>query len=290
MDNASLTAFVTVTDCQSFSEAADRLYLTQSAISKRIALLESQLNCRLFDRIGRHVMLTDAGRHLLPKAREILLAIKDAERLVSNLRGSVNGRLCVAASHHISLHRLPPVLKHYVAKFPEVELDLRFDESELAYESVLRGDIELALITLAPEHDARIISQVIWQDRLFYVASQQHVLAKESRLTLDRLSQYPAILPRSNTFTHQLVLKQFSEHNLEPSVHMSTNYLDTLRMMVSIGLGWSLLPETMIDDTLVRLQLNVEPVERPLGYIYHRNRTLSNAALEMIQLLEQARS
>lgn len=286
MDSATLQAFVTVADSASFSEAAQRLFLTQSAISKRIALLEGQLNCRLFDRIGRHVSLTEAGRQLLPKARDILLALQDAERLVSNLTTGVKGRLSIAASHHISLHRLPPVLKHFSQTFPEVELDLNFDESELAYERVLRGELELALITLSPHPDPRICAEVIWDDRLCYVVSTQHPLAFDSAPTLQKLNHYPAILPRRQTFTHECVRQQLLEYGLEPQLRMSTNYLDTIRMMVSIGLGWSVLPETLLDASLVRLELNTEPLFRPLGYIYHRDRTLSNAAGELVKCLQ----
>ncbi|KDE38592.1 MAG: LysR family transcriptional regulator [Nitrincola lacisaponensis] len=289
MDTHSLQAFVMVAETASFSEAANRLFLTQSAISKRIALLEQQLNCRLFDRIGRHVKMTEAGQRLLPKARDIQLALKDAETLVNNLNQQVSGRLSFAASHHISLHRLPPLLKHYAQSFPEVELDLRFDESEMAYERVLKGDIELALITLAPEADPRICSEQIWDDRLFYVVSCQHPLAQSEHVTLAALNAYPALLPRPETFTHQLVRQQMSAWQLEPNLGMSTNYLDTIRMMVSIGLGWSLLPETLIDDQLTRLQLDAAPIHRPLGYIYHRDRTLSNAAQQMVRLLQQHR-
>lgn len=289
MDIQSLQAFVMVAESASFSQAANRLFLTQSAVSKRIALLEQQLNCRLFDRIGRHIMLTEAGERLLPKAREIQLALKDAEILVSNLTEEVSGRLSFAASHHISLHRLPPILKSFAQSFPDVTLDLRFDESELAYESVLKGDIELALITLAPQADARICSEQIWDDRLFYTVSTHHPLAKQGKITLAQLNQYPAILPKPETFTHQLVRQQMSAWKMEPNLGMSTNYLDTIRMMVSIGLGWSLLPESLINDQLMRLELEAAPIHRPLGYIYHRERTLSNAAQQMVKLLQRNR-
>ena len=289
MDIQSLQAFVMVAESASFSQAANRLFLTQSAVSKRIALLEQQLNCRLFDRIGRHIMLTEAGERLLPKAREIQLALKDAEILVSNLTEEVSGRLSFAASHHISLHRLPAILKSFAQSFPDVTLDLRFDESELAYESVLKGDIELALITLAPQADARICSEQIWDDRLFYTVSTHHPLAKQGKVTLAQLNQYPAILPKPETFTHQLVRQQMSAWKMEPNLGMSTNYLDTIRMMVSIGLGWSLLPESLINDQLMRLELEAAPIHRPLGYIYHRERTLSNAAQQMVKLLQRNR-
>ncbi|GAA0684107.1 LysR family transcriptional regulator [Marinobacterium maritimum] len=286
MDTAGLHAFVTVADTGSFSQAAQLLFLTQSAVSKRIALLESQLDCRLFDRIGRQVLLTEPGQALLPKARDILAAMDDAERMLGNLSGRVVGRLAVAASHHISLHRLPPLLKRFVENYPEVELDLQFAASEVAYEGVLRGDLELALITLAPEQDERICARTVWSDRLQYVVGRNHPLAANIHPDLTELNRYPAILPGPDTFTHQRVRQQLARQGLELNLGMSTDYLDTIRMMVSIGLGWSLLPETMIDDQLVRLDTGTEAIVRPLGYIHHRDRTLSNAARELVQLLE----
>ena len=118
MDIASLQAFVIVADSGSFSVAADQLHLTQPAISKRIAALETDLNVRLFDRLGRAVRLTEAGAVLLPRARRILSEVEDSRRALRNLAGTVAGSLIIATSHHIGLHRLPPVLRIFTAQYP----------------------------------------------------------------------------------------------------------------------------------------------------------------------------
>lgn len=287
MDTATLQAFVEVARCGSFSIAAQNLFITQSAVSKRIAQLESQLDTRLFDRIGRGISLTESGSTLLPQAEQILTQLEDARRTLDNLSGEVTGRLSLAASHHISLHRLPETLRSYVKRYPQVQMDLRFYESEVAYEAVVHGDIELALITLSPESDPRIVAQTVWVDRLHYCVAADHPLASCGNVEFDQINAYPAILPAANTFTYQIVHKQLSSLGLEPNLGISTNYLDTIRMMVRSGLGWSLLPETLIDEHLVRLNTGSQPVERPLGYIYHRERTLSNAARELLRLLKQ---
>lgn len=285
LDSATLNAFVQVADSGSFSIAAEKLFLTQSAVSKRIAHLEEQVDCRLFDRIGRRITLTEAGRTLLPQAQKILHALEDAALSLQNLSGEVTGSLSLAASHHISLHRLPPVLRDFSNRYPGVELKLSFDESEVAYDHVLNGELELALITLAPSNDPRIHAEVLWIDSLHYVVSTDHPLAALKKPDLEALTRYPALLPAPNTFTHQLVKDQLSEQGLKPNLGMSTNYLDTIRMMVRIGLGWSLLPETMIDAGLTSLPIASEPIPRPLGVIYHRDRTLSNAGRELVNLL-----
>lgn len=108
MDLANLNAFIAIAETGSFSGAGERLHLTQPAISKRIAGLEQQLKVRLFDRLGREVSLTEAGRALLPRAYQILNVLDDTRRALTNLTGEVSGRLTLATSHHIGLHRLPP--------------------------------------------------------------------------------------------------------------------------------------------------------------------------------------
>ena len=288
MDTGSLQAFVAVAETGSFSRAAEQLFLTQSAMSKRISILEQQLNCRLFDRIGRTVSLTEAGQELLPRARKVLLELKDARRSLSNLSGEISGSLSVAASHHIRLHRLPPILRQFTRECPEVKLDLRFDESEIAYDNVLRGNLEIALITLSPNPDPNILSQTVWQDKLHYVVASDHPLAKLKQVTLEQLTDYPAILPGTATFTRLIAEQPFAKLNLQPDIAMSTNYLDTIKMMVEIGLGWSLLPETMSEHSLRGLNVDAPPVTRELGYITHKERTLSNAARRFIHLLDQA--
>lgn len=291
MDTHTLHAFITVAEQGSFSVAAEQLFLTQSAVSKRIAQLESQLDTRLFDRIGRTITLTEAGQALLPRARGILLQLDDARRAIGNLNGEVSGRLSVAASHHISLHRLPPVLRAFNKQYPQVELDLRFSESEIAYDGILKGELELALITLAPVADDVLESHQVWQDELKFAVAKDHPLARRNVVWLDELTEFSAILPGEKTFTQSRVMQLFEDHTgsdeLQLKLAMSTNYLDTIRMMVSIGLGWSLLPETMLGDDLTVLPVQAPPVYRPLGYIHHRDRTLSNAANAFIQLLEQ---
>ena len=151
MDNQNLKAFITVAELGSFSEAADSLYLTQSAISKRIALLEQQIGKRLFDRIARQVSLTEAGNELLPRARRILQEYENALQAINDLSGEASGTLRLAISHHLGLHRLPPILKQFAQQYPNVTLDIEFMDSEKAYEQVLHGESEVAVITLALE-------------------------------------------------------------------------------------------------------------------------------------------
>lgn len=287
METALLQAFVEVAEKGSFSAAAAGLALTQPAVSKRISTLEDQLETRLFDRLGRQVGLTEAGELLLPRAKRIIQEVRDSRTLVHNLTATVSGRLALGTSHHAGLHRLPPVLRKYAGRYPQVALDIAFMESEAAYGAVLEGDLELAVITLADGDMPRVYSHAIWEDPLSFVAGHDHELARRGELNLKTLQAYPAILPDEHTFTRRIVNDLFRRRQCALQVSMTTNYLETIKMMVSIGLAWSVLPDTMVDRKLHRLNVRKAGITRRLGYIYHRERTLSNAAVAFIRMLEQ---
>ncbi|XKE43974.1 LysR family transcriptional regulator [Halomonas organivorans] len=289
MDTQSLQAFLAVADNGSFSRAAEQLHLTQPAVSKRIAVLEGQVGARLFDRIGRRVTLTEAGRLLLPRARQILVMVDDSRRALGNLEGRVAGSLTLATSHHIGLHRLPPLLKAYTGRHPEVRLDLHFLDSEQAYQGVLDGDLEIAVVTLAPHPDPQLEVVPVWVDRLCFVCAPDHPLAGRGPLALRELCDFDAVLPGPLTFTRSLIEERFATAGLDLPVALSTNYLETLKMMTAIGLGWSLLPERLVAGELHVLEVDHPPIHRPLGYLVHRSRTLSNAARAMLALLDGAR-
>ena len=294
MEPQNLRAFIAVAETSSFSEAAESLSLTQPAISKRIASLEMYLHTQLFDRIGRKVALTESGRALLPRARRILFEISDTERALSNLSGKVEGRLAMGTSHHIGLHRLPPVLRQFSQRYPDVQLDMKFIDSEQAFDSVTQGEMELGVVTLPPNMPEQVHTELIWHDPLTVLVNEEHPLFSSrkanSPVGLQELAKYPAILPSQTTFTRRIVEKLFREKNLDIEVAISTNYLETIKMMVSIGLGWSVLPATMADDTVRELEVSECALSRNLGVVFHPNHSLSNAAKAMLDLLTRQRA
>jgi len=287
LDIAALQAFVAVADLGSFSAAADRLYVTQPAVSKRIANLETLMSARLFDRIGRQVLLTEAGRTLYPRAHRVLTEIEDGRRDLHNLSGRVEGTLRVATSHHVGLHRLPPVLRRYRARFPQVRLDLRFMASEAAYGAVTEGSVDFAVVTLDPTPRPELSASPLWTDPMLPVAARKSPLLNRHCVRPADLEAEPAILPDSKTFTRRIVDNALAGLGIKPNVELSTNFLETIKMMVSVGLGWSVLPVNMIDRELAVIELPGLEIARPLGAIHHPGRTLSNAARAMLTLLPE---
>lgn len=279
MDTQNLRAFVLVAETGSFSLAAEKLHLTQPAVSKRVALLEEQLGAALFDRIGRNIGLTEAGQALLPHAKSVQQELEAAAQSVRDLSGEIAGQLRLATSHHIGLHRLPPVLSQFSREYPAVHIDIDFMDSEQAYELIMQGKAELAVVTLAPASEDSLVTLPVWRDPLDFMIARDHELLQSSvKPDLHDMSGHPAILPGLNTYTGQIIKQLFDTHGLELEVSLVTNYLETIRMMASVGLGWTILPRSMRDDSLATLEVQEIAMERTLGLVYHRGRSLSRAA------------
>jgi DNA-binding transcriptional LysR family regulator len=285
MDIAALEAFVAVADAGSFSRGAEHVHLTQPAISKRIAALEDELGARLFDRSGRQAQLTHAGRELLAQARAILSEVSEAKRRIANLAGTVSGPLSLGTSYHIGLHRLRPALSAFTRAYPEVHLDLRFMDSEAACRAVAERELELAVVTLPTAPIARLRFDTLWDDPLDVVVSPHHPLAAATTVVPDDLPRHPAILPVAGTYTRELIVTALSSVRAKLQIGIETNNLDVIKMLVAIGLGWSALPRSLIDEELKVVHIEGIAIRRKLGVVTPVQRSLSNAAQAMIEIL-----
>lgn len=283
MDLQLLKAFLAIVDSGSFSGAADKLHITQPAISKRLASLEAQLAQPLLERGQRRLTLTEAGRTLLPYARRILDESHNARMALASSASSPGGSLNVITSHHIGLHHLPNWLKTYTQSYPAVNLSLQFMESEQAYDALGMREAELAFVTL----NERLVEYVEvyhrWEDPMRFVCGPDHPLTQLTRCDLEDLSAYQAILPSPSTATYQRVSQLFLQEGIPLSAQMPTNYLETVKMMTTVGLGWSILPLSMVDEQLTVLPLAQTP-SRYLGAVGLRNRKLGPAARALIEV------
>lgn len=291
MDAPSLKAFVTVAQFNSFSLAAEQLHLTQPAVTKRIQMLELNTGCKLFDRIGRQVLLTEAGRCLLPNAHRILDLISSSKQMLDDLAGSVKGQLRLLTSHHIGLHRLPKVLKEYKQLYPEVKLHIQFFNSQETQQHILNGDGDLGITTQEPGIDA-LNKQDIWLDQLHFVVAPEHPLAQKNKPTLKELAGFPAILPDARFFTGRIVRELFERKQIDLLLDndLSTDYLETIKALINIGESWSVLPHTMLDDRfLVALDLQGVQLHRKLVSIHHKDRSLNSAARAFLEVLNRHR-
>ena len=283
-----INAFLAVAEFESFSLAAERLHITQPAVSKRISQLENNLRVELFDRIGKRSILTPNGKAFKPHAERILQELQSYRSSLSRQQLTPSGSLSFATSHHIGLHRLPQVLRDFKIQYPQVDLDLHFMDSEDACTAIANNELELAIVTLPEDADDKLVCEAVWIDDLVVVMAADHQLASLREIDPSQLLQHAAILPSIGTFTRKIINSLFAASKDQINIILETNYLETIKVMVSANLGWSILPRSMVDSSLTSHQLSGLDAHRPLGIVTRKHRTLSLSSSAMIELLRNS--
>ncbi len=288
MDINNLKAFIAVADKKSFSRSADTLKLTQPAVSKRIAALETELAARLFDRVGRSVHLTEAGRVLLPAARQISSELSRIEDVICNLDSDVSGTLSIGATEQVGTHHLPQVLKPFRKNFPKVDIALQFCSAQQLLEQVEQGILEIALCALPTQNNQKqhpkLLAVEVWSDNLVIAVAPDHPLVTGTPVSLKALSKCPAILPTESAIPH-LLETTLNANNLTASVSIEADDFGTIRKMASIGMGWACLPESQVDDSLTVIPVEHLELRYSTALTKHTDRTLSRAAQAFIDSL-----
>jgi len=293
MDFYQLLYFRKVAEARSVSRAAEELLITQPAVSKQMKALEDELGEKLFDRIGKKVFLTKAGEVLYSHCERILRSADDAKKAVKALSLECSGELVIGTSDHISLHRLPHVLKSYVSAYPRVDLKLRCHRSETILEMVGQNLVDLGVITL-PKVAGNLISMVIWEDPMSLVFPKKHPLASLKNIKLKDIVTYGMILPERGTTTRSSIDRAFSRRGLAPNVAMEVAYIETIKGLVKAGLGISILPDKAVEHevkagVLAKSGIQDAGFSRDLGVIYLKDKFLSRPAKEFLKLLEKER-
>lgn len=292
MDFYQLAYFRKVAETSSLSRAAAELRITQPAVSKQIRSLEDELGERLFDRIGKKVFLTRAGEVLLTHVDRILRSVDEAKTAVRDLSAECSGELVIGTSDHISIHRLPDVLKACITAFPKIDLKLRCHRSETILELVAKNQVDLGVITLQ-KTPPNITSRIIWKDPMSLVVPVGHPLTSAKRVRLKDIVQHGMILTEHATETRKMVDDVFAAQGLTPNVAMEVAYIETIKSLVRTGLGIAILPDRAVDaevksSALMRLRITDAAFARNLGVVYLKDKFLSRPAVEFLALLEKA--
>lgn len=282
MDFNNLQTFIKVAETGSFSRSAEELNLSQPAISKRIATLETRLDARLFDRVGRNVHLTEAGQILLSGARQIQLEVDRIEDVLCRNGTDVNGSLTIGTTAYVASNQLSPLINAFEKSFEGVEIDLQLADAEELIEYVGDNIIELAL---CPMHRSSIsalpdtLQHVeLWSTDLHVVAKLNDPLASQSVVTSGQLSARKAILPKHGTLARRTIDRVFTFGTNKEDLSIPTEDFNTMRSLAMMGMGWTYLPDYMIDPALVTLNVPGVILKQTAVMIRRRERTMSRAA------------
>ncbi|ATQ42699.1 LysR family transcriptional regulator [Caulobacter mirabilis] len=280
-----LRIFVAVAEREHMTRAAEALNVTQSAASAAIAVLEGRHGVALFDRVGRGIALTEAGRQFLAAARGVLAAADEAEQALSDIAGLKRGRLRLAASHTLAGYWLPRHLAAFHERYPGVEIDLALENTEGAARRLRDGRAELAFVEGVVEDPALEVSPVS-ADRLLLVSA--HPAARFEAADL-RAARWVMREPGSGTrssFERVLVDLGLDPNALDVALVAPSN--EAVRSAVEAGAGIAALSSLVVETSLTVGALHALPFalpERPLFALRRRDCSRSRASAALLDLI-----
>jgi aminoethylphosphonate catabolism LysR family transcriptional regulator len=283
-----LRAFEAVARTGSFSRAAQELSVTQPAVTVQVRQLERQCGVRLFDRVGRRVLLTEPGRTLLQYAQRIFLLAGEAEEALGLARGLKAGRLRVIASLTSAAYYLPPLLSAFKRRYPEIQVQVAADNSRRVAERILGLEDDLGVLTGEPRHPSLVL-EPFCEDPLVLILPPQHPWARRRSVSLRELGDQPLILREPGSATRALIEQRMAEEGVPLRVVMELASNEAIKRSVEMGNGLALISAAIArreveGGYLAILRVREPGLVRQFHLIYHRERReapLLKAVLEI---------
>jgi LysR family transcriptional regulator, low CO2-responsive transcriptional regulator len=292
LDFGQIEAFVQVSTHNSFSRAAEQLQLTQPSITARIQALERELGEELFERGGRGVKLTDAGRVFLPYVERILQLIQEARDVVEEVRNVQVGSLRLGSAITVSTYVLPGILHRFCRDYPNVDVLIRTGRSEQVMNMLLSDEVQVAIIRSLT--NVEVESVPLYDDEIVLVAHPDHPFARTGRTTVAEAAREPIVLFDRGSSYYAIIHNLFRRASVIPNVAMELDSLEATKRMVEEGLGIALVPLVTIQreletGALARVDFtDVEPIKRPISLLYRKNRKRSRTVQAFIEMMSGA--
>lgn len=237
MEIRQLKAFLAIAEAKTFTAGAKVVNITQAAVSMQIRQLEDELGMSLFTRTPRRVILTEAGEHLLQRARRILREHDAAIAEIAELAGAEYGRLRIgSASAMFATAQLPTILERLKEKFPNAEITVSSGTSQALVDKMMHGDIDIAFVSL-PVETPNIQTDLLFSDEIVAIAHPKHPLANEKFISAATLAGEQLILGEKGGNTRRMIDDFFAAANVKPNVVMELSRQEAINKMVENQMG-----------------------------------------------------
>lgn len=279
--------FVQVFQQNSITKAADLLYIAQPSVSLAIKELENHYGIRLFERIGKRIYPTETGKEFYGYALHIVSLFEEMEKKVKDWDSF--GVLRIGASITIGTHILPPIVKLYQERFPNLRIEVKVNKWTFVEAGLLDNSIDLGLIENNPEHP-EICAIPFAEDSMCAIVAPDHPLSVKTIITAEEMAQYPLLMREKGSAGREILDTYFSFH--QPSVRPIWESTSTQAIVKAVTnrLGIAILPYLLvkkdIEEGNVRQVPLALPIHRKLNIIYHKSKYISPNIKEFISLCQ----
>lgn len=289
----TLKVFCDLVDLESFSLAAERNFITQSAVSQQIRTLADRFKRRLLERIRgrREVKLTPAGDVFYRESKNVLAAYDQLNENLRGVVGKIGGTVKVATVYSVGLHELPQKVGEFMTKFPAAKIDLEYSRTTRILRDVMNGTVELGILAF-PEPKRGLTVTPMPDNRLVLIAPLDHKFARRAKVKVSDLQDQDFVHFERDVPTRKALDKIFKANHVEVRRVAEFDNIETIMRAVEVGFGLAIVPEPTVSEakragTLAVIQLAEKFWVRSVGVIHRSDRDLSLAAKKFVQLLEQ---
>ncbi|MEQ1924153.1 MAG: LysR family transcriptional regulator [Pyrinomonadaceae bacterium] len=291
----TLKVFCDLVDLESFSLAAERNFITQSAVSQQIRTLEEKFKRRLLERIRgrREVKLTPAGEVFYRESIHVLEAYEHLNESLRGVVGKIGGTVKVATVYSVGLHELPSKVREFMTKFPAAKIDLEYSRTTRVVRDVLNGTVELGVLAF-PEARRGLTITPMPDNLLVLIAPPDHKFAGRKKVKVTDINGENFVHFERDVPTRKAIDKVFKSNSVEVTKVAEFDNIETIKRAVEVGFGLAIVPEPAVKEaqkagTLAVIELAEKHWIRSVGVIHRTDRTLSLAARKFVQVLSEPR-
>lgn len=288
MNLHQLRVFCTVAEESSFSAAAEKMCMTQPAVTLQIKNLEDYYQVKFFERTGKKVFLTEEGKLLLTIASQMLDLNRKAEEVVADMKGLSCGTVRIGASLSFSDYYLPPLLKTFHEKYPKIFIQITGGNTRQLIEDTLLHKNDLAFVAARPAVNKLVVRQFA-RDTMVAIIPLQHKLSARESVTLNELNGEPLILREAGSSKREMVNEAFRKRGITPLIIMESASTTAIKKMVEGGAGIGILPEPLVRNEASARAFKAVPfteVEMTSRFyiIYHKDKYFSRTLKAFVDM------
>ena len=289
MELHQLRYAVAVADTGNFTRAAEKTHVTQPSLSQQILNLEREIGHKLFHRLGRKAVLTEAGAVFLERARRILFEIENASKELSD-HPALDRRITIGAIPTVAPYLLVPLIARCRKEHPNLTIHLREDFRSDLVRAVADGDLDLAIVS-HPVKDHRLSIEPLMTEPLLLIVGKHHPFASRTEISVADLAEETFVTMGDSSTLAGQIRSFFGDHNFAPRIGYRCAQVATLKAFVAMGAGISILPQ--VDrlpedgDTLTYLRLAGSAPKRELVLVRHLQRYQSRGAEQFLGILRE---
>lgn len=271
-----LLAFVTVAEEQNFTRAAEKLHISQPAISQHIQNLEQRLDVKLLDRTNKYVRLNKAGEVAYRHAKDILGLYNQMDRLIQDLKEDVSGALSIGASFTFGEYVLPHIIADFRSKYPKITPTIYIENTHHVVGQVVRGELDIGIIEGQSIHESGVVVEPFAEDTVVLVASSHHPLAGLGFITAEQIENEHWIVREKGSGTREITDHVFETYNIHPKTMVEYSTTQVIKESVEAGLGVTILSKwvtrkELMWNTLREIPFTDTPIERQFSIVLRKS-------------------